>query len=116
VINEKDWPQTLETIKEYLAPQYGGTVDTLDYVVRPDIAVRLEAEDPVMAARAPHTGRAFVDDRRKAWGIMSNMCGKHSCFVYIKPALRTRNGRDSYMLLFEHFLGPNKCWEYGQCR
>jgi hypothetical protein len=38
---------------------------------------------------------------------MSNICGKHSCFVYIKPALRTRNGRDAYMLLFDHFLGPN---------
>jgi hypothetical protein len=51
-----------------------------------------------------------VDDRRKVWGIMSNICDKHSCFVYIKPALRTRNGRDAYMLLFEHFLGPkNVC-------
>jgi hypothetical protein len=25
----------------------------------------------------------------------------------MKPALRTRNGRDAYMLLFDHFLGPN---------
>jgi hypothetical protein len=40
------------------------------------------------------------------WDIMSNICGKQSCFVYIKPALRTRNGRDAYMLLFDHFLGP----------
>jgi hypothetical protein len=38
---------------------------------------------------------------------MSNICGKHFCFVYIKPALRTRNGRDAYMLLFDHFRGPN---------
>jgi hypothetical protein len=38
---------------------------------------------------------------------MYNICGKHYCFVYIKPALRTRNGRDDYMLLFDHFLGPN---------
>jgi hypothetical protein len=38
---------------------------------------------------------------------MSNICGKDSCFVYIKPDLRTRNGRDAYMLLFDHFLGPN---------
>jgi hypothetical protein len=60
-----------------------------------------------MTARAPHTGRSFEDDRRKVWDIMSNICGKHSCFVYIKPALRTRNGRDAYMLLFDHFLGPN---------
>jgi hypothetical protein len=48
-----------------------------------------------------------VDDRRKAWYIMSNICGKISCCVYIKPALRTRNGRDAYILLFDHFLGPN---------
>jgi hypothetical protein len=60
-----------------------------------------------MMARAPHTGRSFVNYRRKVWDIMSNLCGKHSCFVYIKPSLRTRNGRDAYMLLFDHFLGPN---------
>jgi hypothetical protein len=60
-----------------------------------------------MMARAPHTGRPFVNDRRKVWDIMSNICGKHSCFVYIKLNLRTRNGRDAYMLLFDHFLGPN---------
>jgi hypothetical protein len=72
----------------------------LDYVVRPYIEVKPEAEDPAdgyetvdqeMTARAPHTGRSFVDERRKVWDIMSNICGKHSCFVYIKPALRTRN-------------------------
>jgi hypothetical protein len=65
VINDKDWPRTLETIKEYLASQYGGTGATLDYVVRPDIAVKPEAEDPAngydtvdqyITARAPHTG------------------------------------------------------------
>jgi hypothetical protein len=60
-----------------------------------------------MTARAPHTGRPFVNDMHKVWYIMSNICGKHSCFVYIKPALMTRNGRDAYMLLFDHFIGPN---------
>jgi hypothetical protein len=44
-INDKDWPRTLEKIKEYLAFQYGVTGATLDYVVRPDIAVKPEAED-----------------------------------------------------------------------
>jgi hypothetical protein len=115
-INDKDWPRTLEKIKEYLASQYGVTGATLDYVVRAEIAVKPEAEDPPenyetvdqeMTARAPHTGRPFVNERRKVWDIMSNICGKKSCFVYIKPDLRTRNGRDAYMLLFDHFLGPN---------
>jgi hypothetical protein len=65
VINYNDWPSTLETIKEYLASQYGGIGATLEYVVRPDIAVHPEAEEPVdrydtvdqeMTSRAPHTG------------------------------------------------------------
>jgi hypothetical protein len=33
VTNDKDWPRTLETIKDYLASQYEGTGATLDYVV-----------------------------------------------------------------------------------
>jgi hypothetical protein len=115
VINEKDCSHTLETIREYVASQYGATGATLDYVVRPEIAVKPEAEDPMdgydmvdqeMTASAPHTGLAFVNDMRKVWDIMSNICGKHYSFVYIKPVLRTRNGRDADMLLFDHSLGP----------
>jgi hypothetical protein len=116
VINDKDWPRALETIKIYAASKYGVKEDTFDYVVRPENTVKPEAEDPEdeydmvdqeMTFRAPHTGRAFVNDRRKVWDIMSNICGKHSCFVYINPALRNRNRWDAYMLLFDHFLGPN---------
>jgi hypothetical protein len=33
-INDKDWPSTLEKVREYLASQYGVTGATLDYVVR----------------------------------------------------------------------------------
>jgi hypothetical protein len=116
LINDKDGPITLETIRDYLASQYGVAGDTLDCFVFPYIEVKPEAEDPAevyetvdqeITGRAPHTGRSFVNDRRKVWDFMSNICGKHSCFVYIKPALRTRNGRDAYMLLFDHFLGTN---------
>jgi hypothetical protein len=112
VINDKGWPRTLETIKEYIASQCGGTGATLYYFVRPDIEVKPKAEDPAegyetvdqdMTTRVPHTGRSFVNDRRKVWDIMSNICG----FVYIKPDLRTSNGRDAYMLLFENFIGTN---------
>jgi hypothetical protein len=114
VINDKYWQRSLETIREYLASQNGVTGDTLDYVVHPDIEVKPEAEDPAEnyesvdqknTARAPHTGRSFVHDMRKVWYIISNICGKHSCFVNIKPALTTRNGRGAYMLLFDHFRG-----------
>jgi hypothetical protein len=65
----------------------------LDYVVRAEIAVKPEAEDPPdnyetvdqeMMARAPHTGRPFLNNRRKVWDIMSNICGRHSLFCLHK--------------------------------
>jgi hypothetical protein len=46
VINDKDWPITLEAIIDYISSQYGITGATLDYAVRPDIEVKPEAEDP----------------------------------------------------------------------
>jgi hypothetical protein len=116
VINEKYWHRTLDYIKEYLASQYVGTGATLDYVVRAENMVKSEAKYPAegydmvdqyMTAHVSSSGRDFVNDRRKVWDIMSNICSKHSCFVYIKPAFRTKNARDAYMLLFDHFLGPH---------
>jgi hypothetical protein len=62
VINDKDWYITLETIRECIAYQYGVTGATFDYVGRPDIKVKPEAEYPAegyenvdqeMTARAP---------------------------------------------------------------
>jgi hypothetical protein len=82
-INDKDCPRTLEKIKEYIASQYGVTGATLEYGVRPNIAVKPEAEDPAekyetvdqeMTARAPRTGRSFVDDRRKVWDVQYFFC------------------------------------------
>jgi hypothetical protein len=73
-INDKYWSRTLEKIKDYLAAQYGVTGATLDCVIRPDIAVKPEAEEPAehyetvdqeMTARAPHKGRSFVYYRRR---------------------------------------------------
>jgi hypothetical protein len=103
----------------YLASQYGGTGDTLDYVVQLEIVVKPRAEvydtvDQEMTAHDPHNGRAFVNDRHKVWDIISNICGKLYFFVYIKPALRTKNGRDAYMLLFDHFFWPKQCGQHGQ--
>jgi succinate dehydrogenase/fumarate reductase flavoprotein subunit len=40
VINDKDWPRTLETIRDYLASKYGVDGATVDYVVRPYIEVK----------------------------------------------------------------------------
>jgi hypothetical protein len=79
----------------------------LPEVLTENPAAGYDIVDQDMIAIAPHTGRSFVGDNHKIWDTVSNICDKHSCFVYIKPALCTRNGRDDYMLLFDHLLGPN---------
>jgi hypothetical protein len=45
-INDTDWSRTLEKVREYLASQYGVTGATLDYVVRTEVAMKPEEEDP----------------------------------------------------------------------
>jgi hypothetical protein len=115
-INDKDWPRTMESIREYLAAQYGAKGSTLDYVIGQEVEVKPHASDPSdnydnvdleMTVRAPHTGRAFQYDKRKVWEILSNMCATYPCWVYIKPAQRGKTGRLAYKFLFDHYLNPN---------
>jgi hypothetical protein len=114
-INDKYWPRTMESIREYLVAQYGAKGSTLDYVIRQEVEVKSHATDPLencdtvylgMTARAPHTGSTFQDDKRKVWDIFSTICAKQPCWVYIKPAQKGKNGRLAYELLFDHYLGP----------
>jgi hypothetical protein len=115
-INDKYCPRTMESIREYMAAHYGVKGSTLDYVIRREVEVKPHASDPSenyntvyleMTAQPPHSGRTFQDDRIKVWDILSNVCVKHPCWVYIKPAQKGNNGRLAYELLFDHYLGPN---------
>jgi hypothetical protein len=115
-INDKDWPLTMESIREYFAARCGAKWSTLDYVIQQEVEVKSHASDPSenyetvdleMTARSPYTGRTFQHNNRKVWDILSNMCAKHPCWVYIKPAQKGKNGRLAYELLFDHYLGPN---------
>jgi hypothetical protein len=63
-INDKDWPRTMESIREYMAAQYGAKGSTLDDVIRQEVEVKPHASDPSenydtidleMMARAPPT-------------------------------------------------------------
>jgi nitrogen regulatory protein PII len=67
VINDKDWHSTLETIKEYLVSQYGGTGATFDYAVRPDIAVKTEDEDPAEGYATMNQPRGSPSQDEPLW-------------------------------------------------
>jgi hypothetical protein len=57
---------------------------------------------------ALHTGTSFRNDKRTMWDIMSNICGQHECWTYIKPVQKANDGRKANKLLFDHFLGSHK--------
>ncbi|KAI2510528.1 Reverse transcriptase (RNA-dependent DNA polymerase) [Fragilaria crotonensis] len=124
-INAKDWPKTMESIEEYLRSYLGERKIPLAYVIRKNDAV---PEDDVggavyptiqdeMIARAPHytlnaanmriSDPTYLVNREKVWDIISKITREHSCWTYVKPAQRTRDGRMAFLSLYQHFLGPN---------
>lgn len=123
-INAKDWPKTMENIHEYLRSYLGDHRIPLAYVIRKDEEV--PATDPeggyptvqdAMIARAKHFNVAadgsrtpdatYVTNREKVYEIIAKMTREHSCWTYVKPAQKTRDGRMAFMGLFNQFLGPN---------
>ncbi|KAI2510107.1 hypothetical protein MHU86_4274 [Fragilaria crotonensis] len=125
-INAKDWPKTMETIEEYLRSYLGERKIPLAYVVRKTVEVPDAANDPSinyptiqdeMIARAPHFSvdgdnvrtpdPIYLVNREKVWDIISKITREHSCWTYVKPAQRTRDGRMAFQGLYQHFLGPN---------
>jgi hypothetical protein len=38
---------------------------------------------------------------------MKNICGNNLCYIYIKFATKANDGRESFRLLFDHYLGAN---------
>jgi hypothetical protein len=60
-----------------------------------------------MIARAPHGNQAYANDSMEVWRYMANITRAHDCWTYVKPAQCTKDGRHSFLLLWDHFFGPN---------
>jgi hypothetical protein len=121
-INVKDWPKSMESILEYLRSYLGDKKIPLAYVVRKEEAVPVA--DPEggyatvqdeMIARAPHFNNvggvrtadpAYLVNREKVWDIIARITHEQTCWTYVKPAQRTRDGRMASLALYTHFLGP----------
>jgi hypothetical protein len=116
VIDEKDWPKTMEEISEFIAVNHGEQGNPLSYVIHPNAAVPTEINDPSagyetvdieMVARSPHSGSAYQLDNRKVWEIMKNICGSNPCYIYIKGVANAKDGREAFCLLLDYYLGAN---------
>jgi hypothetical protein len=115
VIHEKDWPRTMEAIRDFFGSVLGETGVPLAYVVRENVEIPpgtypsegyiTVAEE--MIARAPHGNQAYENDSMEVWIYMASITRDHDCWTYVKPAQHTKYGRHAFLLLWNHFLGPN---------
>jgi len=116
VINDKDWPKTIESIVEFLGTFLGETNKIpLVYVIRETVGLP-EGDDPSdryagraeeMIRRAPHDSEVFESDQNKVWEIISKTTKEADCWTYVKPAQRTQDGRAAFRMLYDHYLGAN---------
>lgn len=125
-IDDKNWPKTMEAIREYLASSLGSSSKLpLAYIIRDDMIVPAAAGDPAtnydtneeeMIARAPHTTNNlengdktdhYIEDNTEVWSTLERVCRDHTCWTYIKGRSRRRDGRGAYQDLWNQFLGPN---------
>ena len=58
---------------------------------------------------APHGDAVnnYLTDNVKFWEKISNLTCSHECWTYVCPAQQKRNGHLAYMVLKNHYLGPN---------
>lgn len=121
----RDWPRTIEAIKEYLRDCLGSTKIPLAYVIRDDLAVPAGAGPPggygtnqdELIARAPiqMTNDAgddvftdiYLADRALVYEKIAALTRDHECWTYVRPAQRQRDGRMAFTGLDGHYLGIN---------
>lgn len=116
-----NWPKLIETLIEYFKACNGSTGIPLAYVIRPNVEVPAELDDPAdnyltrqeeLIARAPHVqgDRAhptFSADNQLVWQKLQSLMREKDCWTYVRPGQRTRDGRLAFLSLKNHYLGPN---------
>jgi hypothetical protein len=87
----------------------------LAYVVRENVEIP-PGTDPSegyiavaeeMIARASHGNQAYANESMEVWSYMPNFSRDHDRWTYVKPAQRTKDRRRAFLLMWNHFLGPN---------
>jgi hypothetical protein len=105
----------MEAIREFFDSVPGETGVPLAYVVHENVEIP-PGTDPSegyitvaeeMIERTPHGNQEYANESMEVWSYMANITRAHDCWTYVKPAQRTKYGRRAFLLLWNHFLGPN---------
>jgi hypothetical protein len=105
----------MEAIREFFGSVLGETGVPLAYAVRENVEIPpgidpSEGYIPVaeeMIARTPHGNQEYANDSMELWSYMENITRAHDFWTYVKKQQRTKDGRRAFLLLWNHFLGPN---------
>jgi hypothetical protein len=104
--------RTMEAIHEFFGSFPGETGVPLAYVVRENVEIPPGTDlsegyitvSEEMIARSPHGNQAYANDSMEVWSYMANITQAHDCWTY---AQCTKDRRRAFLLLWNHFLGPN---------
>lgn len=121
-INAKDWPRTIDSIREYLRGCLGTDKTPLAYVIRsnldpeeaphggfPTFTDELIARAPIRTEVNGNTtyNETYLEDRVLVWNKLDELTRSHECWTYVRPAQRARDGRLAFYGLEDHYLGVN---------
>lgn len=106
----------LEDLDDYLGRKRGETGVPLSYVVRKDVALPTDMEDPGMGQpsyleemirRASHAGSEWQTDNLAVWNILRHITHGGPAWNWVSQYQRQGNGRDAYLALKTHYLGAS---------
>lgn len=122
-IDTANWPKTFEMIEAYLAIRLGHHGLPLAYVIREspyptgDPGYVWPSKTVEMIYRAPHgyhdanndwvVNDTFIENSKLVFNILADVTRDHSCWTYVKPFLKTLDGRGAFLALKDHFLGAH---------
>ncbi len=107
---------------DYLSRCYGAK-GPLRYIIRDEVAVPAEADDPLganeyygasgslleeLVTRLPHTGAIYRNDNATVYIKIEEAVRGTSCESTIKPFARVKNGRGAYEALIANHAGDEK--------
>jgi hypothetical protein len=104
----------IEDLDNYLLLRLGETGLPLLYVVRdevptPAIDIGFGLPDYIqeMILRGDHGTASYQNDNKEVWNVIRQLTHGGPTWSWVSQYARTNNGRDAYMAIKAHYLGPS---------
>jgi hypothetical protein len=116
IIKVEDIRTNIEDLDDYLMRKRGTSGLLLAYVVRNEVALPDQANDPgfgmpdfaqEMVRHGDHNLPNYQDDNKEVWSVIRHLTHGGVAWSWVSQFARTCNGREAYLSLKAHYLGPS---------